>query len=231
MRAGDRAYQTLREEITNGDLPAGTVLGEVEQAVRLGISRTPVREALRQLISEGLAVQRPRGVEVSEVSFENISELYDVRLALECQAARLAARNRDADVFRTLLVDFQHVSDLLNTRDRNRHDYYELVNRLDDALDQAVRNPYLVSAMATVRTHLARIRHMARSDRARLMDAAREHALIVQAIIDGDGDLAAHATHVHLYNSLSHRLAKAASLETHSADAVSPDEGDARETA
>jgi DNA-binding GntR family transcriptional regulator len=231
MRAGDRAYVTLREEITNGDLPAGTVLGEVEQATRLGVSRTPVREAIRRLIGEGLAVRRERGVEVTEVSLDNIRELYDVRVALECQAARLAARNRDPEVFETLEAAFDDVSGLLDDRDGLRRDYYALVARFDDAIDDAVDNPYLVAAMRTVRTHLARIRHMARSDRSRLLDAAREHALIVHVIIEGNGELAAHATHVHLYNSLSHRLAKAVSLEGHTADAVSPDEGDARETA
>lgn len=232
MRAGDRAYETLREEITNGDLPAGAVLGEVEQALRLGISRTPVREALRRLISEGLAVKGVREVVVSEVSLDNIRELYDLRLALEAQAARLAARNGDPEVFAALLRDFGRVGDLLNPRDHTRRDYYELVARFDQAVDDAVHNPFLVQAMQQVRTHLARIRHLARSDRERLLEAAREHALIVQAIVDGDGELAAHATHVHLYRSLAHRLTKASALTNPTpAGTVSPDEGDARETA
>lgn len=232
MRAGDKAYVTLRDEITNGELAAGTPLGEVEQALRLGISRTPVREALRRLISEGLAVKGAREVVVSEVSLENISELYEVRQALESQAARLAARHRDAEVFRSLLDDFARVGDLLNAEDHTRREYYDLVERFDTAIDDAVGNPYLVAAMATVRTHLARVRHLARSDRDRLLEAAREHALIVQAIIDGDEQLAADATHVHLYRSLAHRLTKASALKDPTrAESVSPDEGDARETA
>ena len=54
MRAGDRAYRTLRTEILDGVLEPGTVLQEVEQSTRLGVSRTPVREALRQLAADGL---------------------------------------------------------------------------------------------------------------------------------------------------------------------------------
>ncbi|WP_313357887.1 GntR family transcriptional regulator, partial [Microbacterium sp.] len=58
MRASDRAYQTLLDEIQSGALAPGAVLAEVEQAARLGVSRTPLREALRRLAADGLAVQQ-----------------------------------------------------------------------------------------------------------------------------------------------------------------------------
>ena len=205
-RAGERAYRVLRGEIIDGELAPGTVLGEVEQADRLGISRTPVREALGRLVADGLLVQRPKGVEVSTVSPEGIAELYEVRLALESHAARLAARNRDPAPFERLLEQFQEVPDWLTSGDPRRRRYYELVDRLDESIDEAAGNPYLVATMRTVRTHSARVRHMARSNIPRLLAAASEHALIVQAIIDGDADLAAHATHVHLHRSLTSRL-------------------------
>ena len=71
MRASDRAYATLREEIVDGLLAPGTVLGEVEQSARLGLSRTPLREALSRLVSDGLAApSRGRGLLVTAVSLE-----------------------------------------------------------------------------------------------------------------------------------------------------------------
>ncbi|KAA9148893.1 FCD domain-containing protein, partial [Microbacterium lushaniae] len=80
---------------------------------------------------------------------------------------------------------------------------YALIARFDAAIDAAVVNDYLTSALRTVRTHLVRVRRMARDNPVRLRESAREHELIASAIAAGDGELAAHATHVHLHNALT----------------------------
>lgn len=211
MRASDRAYRALRDDIIGWELPPGTVLGEVEQSERLGVSRTPLREALSRLVADGLvATQAGRGLVVTAVSVDNIRELFEVRRALEEQAARLAARRPDPSVFAQLEQEFLAVPELLASDDPSRHRYYDLVGRFDDAMDDAVQNPYLVSALKALRTHLVRIRRLAMDDVSRLRQAAAEHLLIVQAILTGDADLAAHATHVHLHNALSSVLAATA---------------------
>ena len=88
MRASDRAYRTLLDEIQSGRLAAGAVLGEVEQAARLGVSRTPLREALGRLAADGLVVQQsPRVTVVSDVDAGDIRELFELRRALEETAA------------------------------------------------------------------------------------------------------------------------------------------------
>src|SRR5690625_6908313 len=75
VRASDRAYLTLREEIIEGALAPGSVLGEGEQSARLGLSRTPLREALGRLVADGLAEQSPRrGIVVTAVSCPTRSE-------------------------------------------------------------------------------------------------------------------------------------------------------------
>lgn len=199
LRASDRAYLSLRGEILDGDLLAGTVLAEVEQSQRLGVSRTPLREALGRLAAEGLVSPHSgRGVVVTDVSADNVVELYELREALEVQAARLAARRRDREQFGALRAEFDNIDDLL----ADRHRYYELAARLDAAIDDAVANPYLVGALEGVRTHVARIRRLSKDDPARLRDAAREHQQILDAIVAGDESLAASATQVHLSNSL-----------------------------
>lgn len=208
MRASDKAYRTLRSEIIDWQLPPGTVLGEVEQSTRLGVSRTPLREALARLTADGLvATQAGRGLVVTDVSTDNIRELFEVRRALEEQAARLAAERGDPAVFDALEREFVAVPALLEAEDPARHDYYDLVARLDEAIDDAVANPYLVSALRNLRTHLVRIRRLARDDTDRLREAAREHLTIVRAIAAGDSELAAHATHIHLHRALEHLLA------------------------
>jgi DNA-binding GntR family transcriptional regulator len=203
LRASDRAYLTLRGEILDADLRAGTVLAEVEQSQRLGVSRTPLREALSRLAAEGLvSTHSGRGVVVTDVSAENVTELFELREALEVQAARLAARRRSLSRFTALRAEFENVDELL----ADTHRYYDLVARLDDSIDDAAGNSYLVNALDGVRTHVARIRRLARDDRARLRDAAREHLQILDAIIDGDESLAASATQLHLRNSLRNIL-------------------------
>lgn len=216
MRASDRAYRALRDDIIGWALPPGTVLGEVEQAERLGVSRTPLREALSRLVADGLvATQAGRGLVVTAVSVDNIRELFEVRRALEEQAARLAARRADTAVFELLEAEFIAVPELLASDDPARHRYYDLVGRFDDAMDEAVQNPYLVSALKALRTHLVRVRRLAMDDVSRLRQAAAEHLLIVQAILAGDADLAAHATHVHLHNALSSVLAATTDTTSH----------------
>ncbi|MBD8012051.1 GntR family transcriptional regulator [Microbacterium sp. NPDC077391] len=200
LRASDRAYATLLEEIQSGALAAGTVLAEVEQAARLGVSRTPMREALRRLAADGLVVQQsPRVTVVAGLDADDIRSLFEIRRALEETSARLAAQRGDAQVFGALADEFSRV-DLAEVEGRDA--YYALIARLDAGLDAAVANDYLSSALRTVRTHLVRVRRMARDKPDRLAASAREHLLIARALASRDADLAAHATHIHLHNAL-----------------------------
>ncbi|MCU1514632.1 MAG: GntR family transcriptional regulator [Microbacteriaceae bacterium] len=207
MRASDRAYSLLREEILSGELPAGALLAEVEQSTRLGVSRTPLREALSRLAADGLvSTHSGRGVVVTDVSIERVTELFEVRQALEEQAARLAARRRDIPVFEALQAEFRQAHSLLGNGEAGLREYYALVARLDAAIDDAVDNPFLVATLAGVRTHIARIRRLSQDNPERLREAAQEHLMIVDAIVDGSESLAAHATQLHLYRSLKNIL-------------------------
>jgi len=207
-RAGDRAYRLLRAEILDGVLPAGTVLLEVEQAARLGVSRTPLRSAVARLVTDGLVAGRSgRGFSVTDLSVRSITELYEYREALEERAASLAARAADRTAFEQLRGQFLAAPALLDQGEDGIRCYYALIDEFDEAIDAAVDNSFLVGALGTVRTHLARIRRVARGNPVRLRAAAAEHLLILDAIIDGDAALAAHASHVHLHLSLASVLA------------------------
>jgi DNA-binding GntR family transcriptional regulator len=209
MRASDRAYATLLEQIQSGALAPGTVLGEVEQAARLGVSRTPLREALGRLAADGLVEQQsPRVTVVTDVDVEDIRALFELRRALEETAARLAAERGDAAAFAALADEFA-VSTLPGSLDgdEGRDAYYALIARFDAQLDASIGNDYLGSALRTVRTHLVRVRRLARDIPERLTASVAEHRLIAAAIAERDADLAAHATHVHLHNALTTILA------------------------
>lgn len=206
MRASDRAYALLLDGIQRGSLAPGTVLGEATQAERLGLSRTPVREALGRLIADGLVAQQsPRINVVTGFDAGNVRSLFETRRALEETAARLAAARGDRSTFHALADAFDEVG--LDTQGFDHDDavdaYYALIAEFDAALDAAVDNGYLVAALRTVRTHLTRARRLARDNQDRLWASVAEHRLIARAIADGDAELAAHATHVHLHNALT----------------------------
>jgi DNA-binding GntR family transcriptional regulator len=208
LSAAARAYEQLRSEILDGVLGPGSTLFEVEQSERLGVSRTPVREAFGRLVAEGLLDdKRGRGLVVTDVSDDDVDALYEMRTCLEAQAARLAARHGDRDVFARYVGAFRGWNaTLLDPRvsDEQVGAYYALIRRFDQAVDAAAGNPYLLDALETLRAHVARVRRKAGASPMRLAASALEHALIASAIADHDAALAVHATHVHLHNSLEH---------------------------
>ncbi len=206
MRASDLAYQRLRDDILSWRLAPGTALSEIELAGRLGVSRTPLRAALARHALEGLVdTSRGRTGIVPDVSAQSVAELFELREALETQAARLAARRRDPAVFEGLVADFATASETLAASGVDA--YYEVVAGFDLAIDDAVGNPAFRTALDGVRTHLVRARRMAADNPGRLLRAADEHRLICEAIRDGDEGLAASATAVHLRASLTAILA------------------------
>jgi len=213
--AADRAVDTLRAEIVSGLLPPGASLTETEQAARLGISRTPVREAFARLIADGLVIERgPRTLVVSHIDADEVVALFDLRRALDEQAARLAALRADTEQRERFTMLAQRFADApaaiaaLTFDDPARDGYYALVAEFDAELDAALgRSPHLAGAIASTRVHLARVRRLARDDEARLASSAAEHGAIARAIADGDSERAASATHLHLHAALASILA------------------------
>ncbi|NQD41237.1 GntR family transcriptional regulator [Glutamicibacter halophytocola] len=213
MRASDKVYESLRADIVEWRLAPGTVLAEVEQSERLGVSRTPVREALGRLVADGLAVaQRGRGTVVSEVSEDHVEDLFVLRVALECASARQAASSAQRASFDELAQRFEAAA-LEIEIPGSRESYYQLVQLLDDSIDEAANNKYLSNALRTLRVHLQRIRRMAKDNPQRLKASAGEHAAIARAIASGNPEVAAAATTVHLHQSFTHIMAHAAGSE------------------
>jgi len=207
VRSSDRVYETLREEILDGTLAPGATLGEIEQSERLGVSRTPLREALSRLQSEDLVTAKGgRGLVVASVSLDDVGELFEIREALEVKAARLAALRRDRAVFEALREEVEATAQRLGG-DMSLRAFYEQTARMDAAIDEAAGNPYLVSALRGVRAHVARIRRLSSDDASRLRSATQEHLMILDAIIEGSETMAAHATELHLHRSLTSILA------------------------
>lgn len=214
--AAEQVYAALSEEILEGDLGAETVLTELDLAARFSVSRTPVREALTRLNAEGLLVPfGSRGLMVRPISSKELISVYELRMALELQAVRLAAERCDSKVFLELKDQLANASELVFGNKADLKSFYTLHEKFDVAIQDAIDSPFLSAALASLQLHLRRIRRIARHNHQRLIKAAEETALVASAIARGDAAVAEAAMRVHLYESLNASLN---SLEQQSMD-------------
>lgn len=116
-KAKESVYQTLRGEIVAGVLKPREPLSEYQIAARLGVSRTPVREALNRLAAEGLVEMGTRGMVVADLDVEDIRDIYQVRTALESLAARLSTYRFEEADFRRMETMIEAMADRLSTED------------------------------------------------------------------------------------------------------------------
>jgi len=205
--AADLVYQGISEAIIGGDLPPGAVLTELEVAGQFDVSRTPVRAALARLTADGLLVSRGlRQLQVSYLSAEEIVAIYDLRFALEPEAAQLATTRGDAAKFRQLAEQLQRASVLISSEGSAPEAFYEIHERFDLAIREAIASPFLEKSLAQLQLHLRRIRRLSKDSPKRLARANDETAAIAQAIAAKDPLLAAAAMRVHLAASLASSL-------------------------
>ena len=189
----DRAYQQLEEMIVTLRLEPGQVLSEAQLAEDLGIGRTPVREALQRLASEGLVNVLPRrGVLVSEINLSRQLLLLELRREVERLCARKAAQRATADErdgFRALADDLAAVAD-------NRDDagFMRLDLQFNRALVQAGRNEFAERAMRRIQGLSRRFWFQHYREVLDLERCARLHADVARAIAQGDADGAATAS-------------------------------------
>ena len=205
----DRAYYAIRELIVTLELAPGSVVSERELMERLGVGRTPIREALRDLAREQLVEVFPRrGIFVAGVDVGDIAGLSEVRLVLESKAARLAAERRnDADRAETerLLAELSHgveaeseraTGDRVDENDERR--LIDLDQRIHRHVYHCTHNPFLAATLEEYYVLTLRIWFLALDRVERLDDAIREHHALLEAIRDGDGDRAETVMRAHI---------------------------------
>lgn len=176
-------YDRLLDEIRTGRLTPGARLREVELAARLGISRTPVREAIRRLEAEGLVVHEARsGASIRRLDHAEVMELYEMRSVLEGTAARMAARGAsDVELAELKALNMEMagaVNDPERTGRLNRQFHATLLN--------AARNRFLSRAMATLQRTLLILGPTTLADPDRAEQAIQEHGRILKALAARD---------------------------------------------
>lgn len=193
--ARDRAYEDLRRRIVMVELPPGAALSENEMAVALGVSRTPVREALLLLANEGLVRVFPKvGTFVSRVDAEQVSEAQFMREAVELAALESIRFPVSADALRALEANVAE-------QDRVGDDparFFELDEAFHRGLMELGGHGRSWSFVAAAKAHLDRARMLGVTLLPILEPLRREHRAIYEAVRDGDGPRAAAALRAHL---------------------------------
>jgi DNA-binding GntR family transcriptional regulator len=191
----EKAYVAIRRLIVTLELGPGSVINERELVERLGIGRTPVREALRRLAQEGLVEVYPRrGMFVTDVDVRKLALVSEVRAALEPEAARLAAE-RATDAER---AELRELLDELDAAGADDHALMALDERIHRAVYRCARNDLLATTLEQYYVLALRIWTIALDRQHELNDAVQGHRALLEAIHDGDGERAAATMRAHV---------------------------------
>lgn len=196
------AYGLILEAIDTGVYRPGDRLVESELAERFGVSRTPIREALQRLETQSLLTRDGRSLIVASLDHNQMAELYVVRGELEGLAARLAARHATPEEVRVL-------SDMLEADRALVNDPKALSRanrRFHHQIHLASHNRFLVRQLDLVHRSMALLATTSLEVEGRPVGTLDEHAAIVRAITDGDGDAAYKALRDHISKAFVTRL-------------------------
>lgn len=202
----DLAYEFLKNKIVLNELPEGTLLVERQLCELMDASRTPIREAIQQLLNEGLVVNLPgKGAVVSSLRYEDIVQLYDVREYLERLAVRLCAYEASEQTNRSLELLVQQLDQYLRLPDFSA--YYDTDLALHKAIVSASKNEYLIHTYMSLVAQIDRITHyILDMDVEQLLDVNVTHHEIVANIRDGNADAAEDAASRHIQACKSNYL-------------------------
>jgi DNA-binding GntR family transcriptional regulator len=191
----------LRDHIVEGNIPDGGRIPERRLCEMLGISRTPLREALKVLASEGLVELLPnRGSRVRQLSEHDLAELFDVMGGLESLAGRLACENiSDGEIAEIERLHYEMYGFYLH---RDMHGYFRVNQMIHQKLVEASRNAVLLSTYANFAGRIRRIRYSANfaRKRERWGEAMREHEAILDALRRRAGSELSDILFAHLRN-------------------------------
>lgn len=195
-----KVFIQLQNDILNGLYQPGDNLIETKLSEELGVSRTPIREAIRQLELEGLVQSIPnKGAIVKGISAQDIEDIYTIRMLIEGLAARWAAEKITDEELKELreAVDLEEFY-----TDRNDVDHLMLFDsRFHDIIFKASKSKPLMHTLSTFHHYVQRARISSFNDPERARLALNEHKAILQAIMDHDAGKAEKLTTVHVRNA------------------------------
>ncbi|MBX3658874.1 MAG: GntR family transcriptional regulator [Ramlibacter sp.] len=195
MKMSEQLREKIEELIATGELPPGSSLEEAALAERYGVSRTPVREALIQLATEGLIEMRPRrGAVVTSISPMRLIEMFEVMAELEAMCGRLAARR----MTERERLDLSAAHAACEAALGERNDYFYCNERFHAAIYAGSHNGFLSEQALQMQRRLRPYRRLQLRVPNRMSASFSEHSEIVRAIVSGDAQAAAQAMRDHV---------------------------------
>jgi DNA-binding GntR family transcriptional regulator len=192
-----RVYSQLREMILSGTLEGGTQIEERQLAEEMGVSRTPLREAIGQLSNEGIIEYRPyRGNYVRTFTAKQVNDLYQVRMALESLAMRLAIPKLSQEHIHKIRLILDDVQRALHNEDMDG--YNEADRRFHKAILDISGNETLKEALGRLSAQIQMVRVIANQDHDVVESTARERPQILAALEARDADEAARLMEQHI---------------------------------
>ncbi|MCG8361228.1 MAG: GntR family transcriptional regulator [Kiloniellales bacterium] len=187
----------LRDLINEGDLPPGQRITEKDLCLRFGVSRTPLREALKVLASEGLVELLPnRGARVAQLTPADVDEIFPVMAQLEALAGELACRNAtDEEIAEIRALHYQM---LLHYQRRALQPYFALNQEIHEKLLEAARNATLANLSRSLSGRVRRARYIADMTEEAWAQAVAEHETMLAALIARDGPRLAEVSRQHV---------------------------------
>jgi len=207
----DIVFKTLRDEILSGRLQPGNALNTLALSTRLGVSRTPIREALNRLISIGLVENAPhRGCFVRKLSVDEVVEVYYIRAALAGVCARLATKRITEAEKKKLVMLCEKME-----RDRPGKDLKAKLRQnfeFHNIIFKAAHSPNIEALAIQYYHQTEQFRAFSLELPGRFEEMCREHRLILQAILDGKAELAEQSSREHQLNT-ARRIAQSLGYE------------------
>lgn len=193
----EQVADKLREAIVSGLFPAGMRLVERELCERLGVSRSSIREALRQLEVEGLVTTPPnKGPAVTVIDAATARSIYQVRSALESQAARLFVRNASVSHLEKLTLAVQRLARAY--RSGNLSETLPAKTTFYQTLLEGAGNPVITDLLRNLNSRISQLRGMSLSSPNRLVESIAEIRTLEAALLARDEDVAARACEDHI---------------------------------
>ncbi len=200
----DQVFDRLEADIISGVYPRGEILTELKLVEQLGVSRTPIREALRRLEQERLIDDTGKGSLVLGITRDDLEDIMNIREHIEALAAYYATKNMTGDT----LSQLQHIVELQEFYHQKGD--VEHLRQVDDAFHDAInlasRRNVIIDTLIPLHRKTRRYRKLSMEDKARTDRTVLEHRAIFEAIAAGDAELARQRTATHIRNAKQHML-------------------------
>ena len=195
----DVVFNTLRQAILTGELKPGERLMEIHLANKLGVSRTPIREAIRKLELEGLVTMIPRrGAEVAQITEKSMNDVLEVRRAMDVLCVELACERISEEELSQLKTACDNFEQMVKTRDVKKIARADV--ELHDIILRATGNSRLIQLVNNLSEQMYRYRYEYIKDFSQHEKLVEEHRIIYESLVNKDKETASDAAKIHIDN-------------------------------